>query len=322
MRTVLRAVLAAVLAGVLPGFLVVASQLPSAPPERAGAPAAQGPVFRGGIDLVHIGATVTDRRGRLETTLDAGDFEVLEDGQRQQIRVFAAGDAETAPELHVGLLLDVSESMAEDLEFTRTAAIRFLKLLPEAVDMTVVDFDTEVRVARFGQRDFPRVVERIRQQRVRGRTALYDAVGVYLDGAAGLEGRKVMLLYSDGGDTGSAQSLADLLGLVRASDVTIYAIAALRNRSLTRQFQERLVLQRIAEASGGALFLPRSARDLDGIYEQVRQDIHAQYTIGYVSTNTRTDGTWRKVEIRVTRPGGAELRVRARPGYYALFREP
>ena len=97
------------------------------------------------------------------------DFEIYEDGRKQAIRYFATGAAvESAPKLHIGLLLDVSSSMADDIAFTRTAAIRFLNTLLDAVDITLVDFDSEVRVARFGQSDFPRLVERIRRQKLAG----------------------------------------------------------------------------------------------------------------------------------------------------------
>src|SRR4051794_21278438 len=116
----------------------------------------QAPVFRSGVDLVNLGVTVTDRKGRLVTGLKAGDFEVYEDGRKQAIRYFAVGDAtgEARPEMHLGVLLDVSESMGEDVRFTRTAAIRFLNALTEPVDVTVVDFDIEVRAARYSQKEF------------------------------------------------------------------------------------------------------------------------------------------------------------------------
>ena len=118
--------------------------------------------------------------------------------------------------MHLGLLLDVSESMGDDIGFTRTAAIKFLNTLTDAVDITVVDFDTQVRVGRYGQSDFARLVERIRQQKTQsGNTALYDAIGVYLDGAAGQNGRKIMLLYTDGGDTRSAMRFSELLDCSR-----------------------------------------------------------------------------------------------------------
>src|SRR5207244_10199930 len=157
--------------------------------------APQVPVFKSGIDLINLGVTISDKKGGLVADLTRDDFELYEDGKKQTIRYFATGGpVEGAPPLHLGVLIDVSESMGEDMSFTNTASIKFLNRLIDAVDITVVDFDTEVRVARYSQNEFARVVERIRQKKASGWTALYDAVGVYLDGAGGQDGRKVMLL--------------------------------------------------------------------------------------------------------------------------------
>jgi Ca-activated chloride channel family protein len=277
----------------------------------------QVPVFRAGVDLVNVGVTVTDKKGRLVAGLTADDFELYEDGRKQPIRYFAAGDGRSraGPARHLGMLLDVSESMGEDVRFTRTAAIKFLNTLTAAVDVTIVDFDSEVRVARYSQQEFARLVERIRQQKTTGMTALYDAIGVYLDGAAGQDGRKVMLLYTDGGDTMSSLRFPELLDLLKASDVTVYAIGELEHQSSSARERARSILQRIAETTGGQAFFPSSVKELDLMYEKVVSEIRAQYTIGYVSTNDRTDGAWRKVDVRLT--AGKDLRLRARKGYFA-----
>jgi VWFA-related protein len=223
--------------------------------------------------------------------------------------------------MHLGLMLDTSESMGEDMKFTKTAAVKFLNTLLDAVDITVVDFDTEVRLARYGQNDFARLIERIRDRKATGWTALYDAVGVYLDGASGQDGRKIMLLYTDGGDTRSSTSLHELLDLLKASDVTIYAIGELEHQSSSGAAEARMVLQQIAETTGGQAFFPLSVKELDQIYEKVLAQIRAQYTLGYVSTNEKMDGTWRKVEIKIVRKDGRDYRVRARKGYYAPYRK-
>jgi Ca-activated chloride channel homolog len=281
--------------------------------------AGQDPSFRARIDLVNLGVTVTDKRGTLVTDLAMEDFAIFEDGKRQTVRYFAGADS-PAPNLHLGLLLDVSGSMEDDIAFTRTASVRFLNTLTDAVDVTIVDFDTEVRVARYEQHDFARLIERIRASKTRGDTALFDAIGVYLDGAGGQDGRKIMLLYTDGGDTRSAMGLRDLLDLVKASDATIYAIGVLNNRSTTLRMEQQQVLRQIAEASGGQAFFPPLPRDLDRVYAQVVAEIRAQYTIGYLSANERADGRWRKVDVKVTRPNANDLRVRSRKGYYAPYR--
>ena len=282
----------------------------------------QGPVFRGGVDLVHMGVTVTDRRGNLITDLKEDDFEIRENGQMQTIRYFSMGEpASASPELHLGVLLDVSGSMAEDIGFTRTAAIRFLNSLLDAVDITLVDFDTEVRVARYGQRDFARLVERIRQQKLGVYTAMYDAIGVYLDGADGQDGRKIMVLYTDGGDTRSTLRFSEVVDLLKASDVTVYSIGALDHQPGAVRNAQRMILQQIADATGGEAYFPTSVKELDKIYEHVVAEIRAQYAVGYVSTNDKTDGAWRRVDIRVTRPDVKDLKIRSRKGYFAPYRD-
>jgi len=287
--------------------------------------AAQQPTtFRTGVDLVNFGVTVTDKKGSLVGDLTAEDFEVTEDGKRQTLSYFAAGDRTSppGPELHLGLLLDVSESMGEDIAFTRTAAIKFLNTLTDAADITVVDFDTQVRVGRYAQSEFARLVERIRLQKTDGNTALYDAIGVYLDGAAGQAGRKIMLLYTDGGDTRSALRFTELLDLLKASDATVYVIGQLEHQTQSSRSTQRLILQQIAEATGGQAFFPQSVKNLDSVYEKVIAEIRAQYTLGYLSTNPAFDGSWRKVEVKIVRKESRDYRLRSRKGYYALYKKP
>ena len=283
--------------------------------------AQQATTFRSGIELVNIGVTVADKKGNLATDLTAEDFEVTEDGRKQAVTYFAAGDR-VGPELHLGLLLDVSESMGEDIAFTRTAAIKFLNTLTDAVDITVVDFDSQVRVGRYGQSEFARLIERIRQQKTDGNTALYDAIGLYLDGASDQRGRKLMLLYTDGGDTRSALRLGELLDLLKASDGTVYVVGQLEHQTQTGKTTQRPILQQIAEATGGQAFFPLSVKSLEVVYERVIAEIRAQYTLGYQSTNDKLDGRWRRVEIKVVRKGGGDYRVRSRKGYYALYKKP
>jgi len=282
---------------------------------------AQTPTFRTGIDLATFGVTVVDRKGEYLTNLTLDDFEILEDGQKQTIKYFARGtDLENGPEMHVGLLFDTSGSMTEDIKLSRSAAVKFLNTLSDAKDMTLVDFDTEVRVAKYGQKDFPRMVERIRGRTPDGETALYDAMGVYLDGASEDEGRKILVLYTDGGDTHSTISFGDLMTLIRASDVTVYSVGFLEHSR--GRIEERAHLMQIAEATGGQAFFPTTMKDIDASYDKVVAQIRAQYSVAYTSTNTRQDGAWRKVEIRVTRPDLKGSKILARRGYFAPYQEP
>src|SRR3954447_1902425 len=175
----------------------------------AAGPSAQQPLFRSGTDMVGFGVTVTDRRGNFVTDLKPEDLEIVEEGTTQTIQVFARGDdVETAPEMHIGLVFDTSGSMGDDISLARSAAVKFLNTLTDAKDMTLVDFDTEVRVSKFEQASFPRLVERIRARKPNGMTALYDALGVYLTGATDENGRKILVVFTDGGDTRSTTTFS------------------------------------------------------------------------------------------------------------------
>jgi Ca-activated chloride channel homolog len=304
-------------------FVVALSVVPRA--------ASQPPTFRSGIDIVNFGVTVVDKKGRLLTDLGEADFEVYEDGRRQALNFFIPCDAQgnrasaTGPlppaALHLGALFDISGSMDADMQLARTASIKFLDSLHDARDYTLVDFDTQVRVTRYSQADFSRLVERIRSRKADGNTALWDAIGVYLDGASGMEGRKILVLYTDGGDNASSLSYPELLNLLKASDVTVHAIGFLEHQSTSVRFDQRSRLQRIAEATGWQAFFPSSVKELTSVYDKVAAEIDAQYTMGYLSANTKTDGAWRKVEIKVVRPGLKDIKVRTRQGYYAPLKK-
>jgi Ca-activated chloride channel family protein len=274
------------------------------------------PTFTAGVEITTLGVTVTDRRGNIVTDLSRDDFQIIEDGRPQTLQYFALGEGDSSPAMHLGLMLDASGSMLNDMKLAQGAAIKFLNMLPAAEDITLVDFDTRVRITRYPQRDFARLVERIRLRKPDGWTALYDALGAYLDGAQEQEGRKILVMYTDGGDTRSALRFGETLDLLRASRVTVYAIGLVDNAGSARG-QLQMTLRQLAETTGGQAFFPMAMTDVERAYDKVLAEINGQYHLGYVSTNTATDGAWRKVEIKVKRDG---LRVRSRRGYFGPYR--
>ena len=274
--------------------------------------------FRSGVDLTTFAVTVTDRKGNIVAGLTRDDFEVVEDGRPQEAEYFAQGDGDTAPPMHLGLMVDASGSMQNDMKLAQGAAIKFLNMLPAAEDITLVDFDTEVRITQYPQRDFARLVERIRQRRAEGWTALYDALGTYLDGADSQTGRKVLVMYTDGGDSRSSLSFSETMTLLKASSVTVYAIGLVENSGSSRA-QMQMTLRQLTEATGGQAFFPMAMKEVEDAYDKVLAEINGQYHLGYQSTNTARDGAWRKVEIRVKRPG---LRIRSRKGYFGPYKAP
>ncbi len=284
------------------------------------ASAAAQQTFRSAIDLVHFGVTVTDKQGQPVTGLTAEDFEVVENGKKQSLQFFAVGNSDALPPLHLGLLLDTSGSMADDLRDARSAAIKFVNALDHADDVTLVDFDTEVRVARFSKDAYERLVERIRMRKPDGWTALYDALGVYLNGAQEQDGQKILVLYTDGGDTRSSLTFRETLDLLKASDVTVYAIGYLEHQSTTTRSTQRMELERFAQMTGGKAYFPSVGRDLEDVFDKIREEIGARYSLGYISSDARTDGTWRQVEIKLVRRDLKGVRLRTRAGYFAPYK--
>jgi Ca-activated chloride channel family protein len=305
-------------AGAIP--LILASAAMAA--ALAEAAVAAQKVFRSGIDLVNFGVTVLDRKGNVVRGLTAVDFELVEEGKLQQIRYFLEGDHGDEPTpLHIGLLFDTSGSMGEDIKLARTAAVKFVNKLSSAEDVTLVDFDTQVRVARYSQAELPRLIERIRMRKTDGWTALYDALGIYMNGAQDQNGRKVLVLYTDGGDTRSTVTWGDALDMLKASDVTVYSIGFLEHQPASSRSEQRMRLEQLARMTGGTAHFPYSADQLESVYDKIVEELAARYTLGYLSTNDRTDGAWRDVKIRVKRTDLRDLKIRTRSGYFAPYRE-
>ena len=272
--------------------------------------------YKTGIDVAGFAVTVVNRTGEIVGGLKADDFEVREDGVVQSITYFVTGDEDSTAPLHIGLLFDTSESMERDLAFSRNAAIKFLRTFSKAVDFTLVEFSDDVRAARFSQAEFPRLVERIRSGKAKGRTSLYDAVTMYLGSAFDQTGRKVLVIFTDGDDTSSSRRWDETLRLLRASDVTVYPMGFVSNRGSARLMLQSKLME-IARLTGGRAAFPGSMKELDPMYAAIAGEIQGQYVLGYVPTNTVRDGKWRKVEITLKRPASERLQVRTREGYFA-----
>jgi Ca-activated chloride channel family protein len=334
----------------------------------AASPAAaqRTPVFRVGLDLVHVTVTVRDGGGGLVSDLAAGDFAVREDGRPQKIEVFApaagqihtgerapraanlhctrcgevlpVAEGEIVPEcprghrtfdigereelaLNLGLLFDTSESMRDDIKLSQESAIRFLDAIPRARDLLLVFFDRDIRVSRYSSENQQGIFGRILETKGEGFTALNDAIAVYMSRVAGTRGRKVLVVFTDGDDTTSQLSPHDVQKLVRSSDATIYPVAFLGGhiRNSAEALRARSFLYSLADLSGGRVFRPTASRELAAIYQSILDELGAQYVLGYVSDNPKRDGKFRKITVKLKRPG---LKLRHRRGYDAPRDEP
>jgi Ca-activated chloride channel homolog len=297
----------------LAGLFVVLVAVSSAAAQERPAP----PTFTAGLEMVNLTLSVRDEAGNLVNDLGPGDFRIVEDERAQNVQLFARAvepGQEDALALDLGLLLDTSESMMSELRLSQEAATRFLEAIPRARELLTVFFDQDIRVSRYDSEHQQGLIERIMDMKGGGNTALYDAITVYLSRVADSSGRKILVLFTDGEDTTSSVSLPELINLVRGSSVTIYPIAFTGSFTLgnNRSLSARAFVQRLADISGGQVFLPRTSKDLPRIYDKILDELTAQYVIGFVSDNTRKDGKFRKLRVEVTRPG---LHVRHRQGY-------
>jgi VWFA-related protein len=280
--------------------------------------------FTARVDLVHLPIIVTDRDGKVVTGLTADDFEVTDGGRLQPVVTFAQGPPppEAGVPLHVGVMLDKSESMELDAKIAADAVVRFVDAMPEAADVTLVEFDASVRVSRFSQNSYERLFTRVRERpRAGGQaTALYDAMGRYVDSATDREGLHVLLVYTDGGDSGRGLNAADVQRRLRQGNVLVYGIVYLENQVPSERARQRAISTQLARESGGEAFFPSSAGDVAAIYERIREEMASRYTVGYVLPDDAAPGQYRRVDVRLKPSAGRNLRVRARPGY--LVPEP
>jgi Ca-activated chloride channel family protein len=276
------------------------------------------PVFSTDLEMVHVTATVLDDKGRLIDDLAEEDFTVLENGRPQKIQIFgrAAQKGEhQSLSLDLGMLLDTSQSMLQELKLSQEAAVRFLESIPRARELYTIFFDQDIRISRYDSENQQGLFERIHSAKGGGNTALYDAIAVYLSRIEEAPGRKVLVLLSDGEDSISDVTLGELLRIVRGSPVTIYPIAFTGGfpTGSSRAIKSRAVLNDLAAVTGGQVFNPHASRELAGIYRKILAELSAQYVLGFVSDEQARDDKFRKLKVEIRRDG---VRVRHRQGYY------
>jgi Ca-activated chloride channel family protein len=316
----LGAALAAAAAFTLP---VAARQVPvpqpgTAQPPQAAAQAPPAAAFRSGVDLVSLNVTATDGSGRFVRDLAEPDFLVFEDGIQQDIAFFSR----TSLPLSVSILLDTSASMDEKLGTVHAAASGFVAQLRPDDQAEIIDFDSRVTVTVPFTADRAALDKGIRATTAGGSTALYNAVYIALkelrklrETASSDLRRQAIVMLSDGEDTSSLVGFEEVLELARRSETVIYAIA-LKSKDYvtTKGYNEAdYVLRQLTTQTGGRVFFPDAVDQLPGIYRIISDELSAQYALGYSSKNGRADGRWRRVVVRITRPG---VGARTRQGYY------
>ena len=275
------------------------------------------------VRLVNVYATARDRRGNAVSGLTRDDFVLLEDGAPQTISHFASAGVPLA----VALVIDASNSMNLEgkIDLAKKAAEDFVDSVEPDDRLMVSYFSDEIRGLEAPVSDRKRLKEAIGAVRASGGTALYDALFRTADRLAASEGRRAIVLLSDGRDQaladnepGSLHLFEEALEKAHRAEVAIYAIGLGRHLDTEMDLRgERSVMQILetfARQTGGRPYFPERAGQLSGIYRQIASDLKHQYTLAYTPTNTARDGRWRAITLRARNP---EITVQARLGYYA-----
>jgi Ca-activated chloride channel homolog len=300
-----------------PGQNPPASQGPSSP----GQAPAQGPSFRAGVELVSLNVTISDASARYVTDLEQEEFQVFEDGAKQELTFFNRTNLPIA----LSLLMDTSASMEARLPTAQEAAIGFARRLRTQDLAEVVNFDSRVTVLQAFTNNASQLEQAIRRTSAGGSTSLYNAVYIALRDLKKTVvknvdevRRQAIIVLSDGEDTSSLLPFEEVLDLAKRSETVIYTIG-LRDNSegsgKSRGFKEaEFVLRQLAQQTGGRPFFPSQVSELSSIYGQISDELSSQYTVGYTSKNGKRDGAWRRIVVRVARPN---LTARTKQGYFA-----
>jgi Ca-activated chloride channel homolog len=277
--------------------------------------------FRSTVDAVNLSLVVTDKKGRFIPDLKAENFIVTENQVPQEIAFFTS---EVTP-VTLLLLLDASTSVRESVDSIKEAAANFVTKLWDGDQAIIADFNERIRFSSHFSGDIDRLVATIQSLYPAGWTALYDSILFSLEKLSGAEGRKALLVFTDGDDSrsmgqGSEASGKDAIEGAKFSEVTIYSIGFEGRRGAGSQGVNKGFLKKLSEETGGASFFPKGIGDLNESFEQIQEELHSQYRLAYVPSNQTRTGEWRSIEVRVKNRD--DLIVRTRRGYYANPERP
>lgn len=325
-RIALIAILAFMIALVVP---TQQAQQQPAPPQD------QTPTFSSTADLVNILCAVRDKKGRLINTLEKADFQLFEDGKPQEIKYFTR---ENSLPLTIGLLIDSSPSQGRLIDIEQRASSEFFNSVLREKDMAfLISFDSSVDLLQDltnNKRLLERGLSTVRvgggstglgpvPNQNSGGTHLYDALFLAAADKLSTEvGRKTVILVTDGEDQGSKLRVERAIEASQKADVVVYGV-----HYVDHEFYQRYgsfgmgggpgygVLKKMAEETGGRVISPKQNQDLRQAFQEIAEELRSQYSIGYVPTNAKRDGTFRKIEIKINQP---DLKAQARKGYFAV----
>ena len=308
--------------GAAPGAETAVASKPDAVPYAEALPE-----FRIGVEVSMVSVPVTVRRqdGSFYRGLTQKSFKVLENGKEQEIIFFA----QEALPTHIAIVLDISGSVRPEWGTIKQATKRFVEHFRPDDNFSLTIFNDEVRmIMDWGKRTDP-VDAKLTSVYCKGDTKLWDAIwAVSTDAFNGIDGKKAMIIMTDGMDNQSITNYAEAVRVALENQIAIYIVS---KTEALRQYYEYLypggvpqgyfaqaesILRRLAHDTGGRVLRPNSFGQLDNIYDEVSEELRNQYTLGYISTNTEKDGSYREIDVGISRDV-RNATITFRPGYYA-----
>lgn len=277
---------------------------------------AQETVFRADVRLVRMLVTVKDDAGRPVGALSREDFRVFDNGVEQQLAVF---ERHTEQPLSVALLIDNSASTATKLkEELRSVSLFFKALFAEGNPQdaaSLYSFNHDVLRRTGFTRRLHRLESAMRAIKAEAGTSMYDAIYLSADGLEDREGRRVVVLVSDGGDTTSTKTFHEALEVAHRMDAVIYAVLVIPiANEAGRNIGGEHALEGLARGTGGRVFQPTPGPELDAAFREILRDLRTQYLLAFYPKGVPpSKNRFHALEVCITRPG---LRVSTRAGYY------
>ena len=271
------------------------------------------------VDLALVNVTVTDPYNRLVTGLDPDNFRIFENNVEQEIQYFSSEDVP----ISIGVIFDLSGSMANKVGKAREAALQFFKTANPQDEFFLVSFNDRAEVMSTFTSNVEDLQSRILSASAKGRTALLDAIYLGLNEMRNAQNAKrALLIISDGEDNNSRYSEKDIKRLVREADTQLYSVGIFDPFEYRSRTPEELsgpsLLTEVTELTGGRAFTVENVNELPDIATKIGAELRNQYILGYHPSNKSHDARWRKIKIKLRAPKGLPpLSVYAKTGYYA-----
>jgi len=279
------------------------------------------------IRRVRLPITVTDKKGQFVSGLTQNDFVILEDKVQQKIDSFTSEENNNLP-LYVGVLMDTSPSTAAKLKFEQESAMNFIQTVvrPRRHRWLFATFDHEVTL----RQDFTDRLELLDRavyavKKTGEQTALWDAIWQFCDQKMrSAQGRRALVIITDGVDTYSRADINDAIDIAQRTETTIFAISTKAGllstvvgvEAGTVKGKADKDLDRLCEETGGAAFFTGDMLSLERSFSKISKELRSQYLITYKPTNDKYDGSYRRVEVKLT--NGQSLKLRTKKGYKAV----